>query len=75
MMDRLGGTVYRVLLRCLPPDFRAKHGTEMEVLFVAALGTHRLRGGLWWILGWVRGVTDVLELAIRPSSSISAESM
>ncbi len=65
MMDRLGRPAYRLLLRLLPPDFRAKHGAEMEELFAAALGLHRLRGMPLWILGWVRGVADIVELAIR----------
>ena len=65
MMDRLGRTAYRLLLRLLPPDFRAKHGAEMEELFAAALGLHRLRGMPLWILGWVRGVADIVELALR----------
>ncbi len=65
MIHGLGRSAYRLLLRLLPPEFRAKHGAEMEVLFFEALGVHRRRGVPVWIFGWFRGFADVLELAMR----------
>ena len=65
MIHGLGRSVYRLLLRLLPPEFRAKHGAEMEELFLEALSVHRRRGVPMWIFGWFRGFADVLELAMR----------
>ena len=36
MIHGLGRSVYRLLLRLLPPEFRGKHGAEMEELFFEA---------------------------------------
>ncbi len=65
MKYRLGRMAYRLLLRLLPPDFRAKHGAEMEELFFEALGVHWRRAVSLAVIAWFRGVADVVELAIR----------
>ena len=65
MIHRLSRAVYRLLVRVLPSEFRARHGSEMEELFSEALGVHRRRGVPMWIFGWCRGFVDVAELAIR----------
>ncbi len=65
MTSRIGRLAYRLLLRVLPKSFRAKHGAEMEELFDEANGVHRRRGTPSPILGWLRGVADVIGLAVR----------
>ena len=69
MIDRLARLVYRIVLRILPADFRRRHGTEIEELFDEVRGVHRRRGMLAGLLGWLRGIGDVLELSVRLRSS------
>jgi putative ABC transport system permease protein len=51
-------TLYRLLLRLCPADFRAEFGAEMEALFLADLAKARraAKVGVWW-----RAVADVLR--------------
>jgi predicted permease len=61
-MSRL---TYRLLLRLLPPKFRAAHAREMESLFAEALETGPSTGRLARLWRWLRGAFDVVALAIR----------
>lgn len=51
------GTAYRALLRMLPPDFRVRHGRELERAFLEIL--REKPGPVGRIGTWVRGVIDV----------------
>lgn len=57
---------YRKLLRILPSGFRARHGSEMERVFVEALtetvGTSRRLGA---VRAWTAAIRDVLIIAVE----------
>ena len=56
--------IFRLLLRLLPPEFRAIYGNEMTEFFLARLAlAHRDRGGWSGLRLWYRTVVDMVRTA------------
>jgi lipopolysaccharide export LptBFGC system permease protein LptF len=70
--------VYRIALRLLPAELRARHGAAMEVLFARELERARTRGPLHAALAGARGIWDVVRRSayehLRPPRGVAFDS-